>query len=152
MPLLDTSNAVLEFDGYFRFLSNFFSAKVEHEGLIYPTAEHAYQASKTDDLRDRLRISKLVSPGAAKRAGQRVVMASGFEANKPMTMRMIVHKKFVQNPKLAKRLLDTHPMFLVEGNEWGDTFWGVCGGAGLNWLGHILMQVREDFRILGLPK
>ena len=35
---------------------------------------------------------------------------------------------------------------LVEGNTWGDRFWGVCGGVGLNWLGRLLMQVRDEVR------
>jgi predicted NAD-dependent protein-ADP-ribosyltransferase YbiA (DUF1768 family) len=34
----------------------------------------------------------------------------------------------------------------VEGNSWGDTYWGVCKGKGQNKLGHILMQVRSTFK------
>ena len=32
---------------------------------------------------------------------------------------------------------------LVEGNEWGDVFWGVCKGVGDNHLGKLLMEFRE---------
>ena len=31
---------------------------------------------------------------------------------------------------------------LVEGNYWGDTFWGICNGEGTNWLGILLMAER----------
>ena len=33
---------------------------------------------------------------------------------------------------------------LVEKNDWGDTFWGVCSGKGENYLGRLLMQVRKE--------
>ena len=35
---------------------------------------------------------------------------------------------------------------LVEGNKWGDQFWGMCRGYGLNRLGGILMQIRAELR------
>jgi predicted NAD-dependent protein-ADP-ribosyltransferase YbiA (DUF1768 family) len=35
---------------------------------------------------------------------------------------------------------------LVEGNYWHDTFWGVCNGVGENYLGEILMHVRQELR------
>ena len=33
---------------------------------------------------------------------------------------------------------------IVEGNTWGDVFWGVCNGIGENHLGNILMDVRDE--------
>lgn len=35
-----------------------------------------------------------------------------------------------------------------EGNTWGDTFWGICGGQGSNMLGQLLMDVRAARRRL----
>jgi len=35
------------FRGKYRFLSNFYYAEVNYEGIRYPTVEHAYQAAKT---------------------------------------------------------------------------------------------------------
>ena len=40
---------VTEFQGEYRFLSNFWPAQVVFEGVTYPTSEHAYQAAKTLD-------------------------------------------------------------------------------------------------------
>jgi len=57
----------------------------------------------------------------------------------------LVRKKF-ENPLLRAMLLATEDAVLVEGNTWNDTFWGVCRGRGENWLGRILMQVREECR------
>ena len=56
-----------------------------------------------------------------------------------------VRMKFT-DPALAAKLLATGEATLVEGNHWGDTFWGVCDGEGRNQLGEILMTVREELR------
>jgi predicted NAD-dependent protein-ADP-ribosyltransferase YbiA (DUF1768 family) len=32
---------------------------------------------------------------------------------------------------------------LIEGNWWGDTYWGVCNGVGENHLGKLLMKIRD---------
>lgn len=61
----------------------------------------------------------------------------------------LVQRKFsARNPELLRRLLDTGDLTLIEGNHWGDTFWGVDirTGKGDNHLGMILMQVREQRR------
>lgn len=42
------------------------------------------------------------------------------------------------------QLLATGGVELIEGNDWGDAFWGVCGGYGQNWLGVLLMLVRSE--------
>ena len=52
--------------------------------------------------------------------------------------------KFTQNPELAEKLLATGEQELVEGNNWNDTFWGMCRGKGKNMLGNILMKIREE--------
>ena len=63
-------------------------------------------------------------------------------------MEEIVRAKFVQNPYLMKKLLDTGELLLIEGNTWKDIFWGVDinSGEGKNHLGKILMNVREELR------
>ena len=60
----------------------------------------------------------------------------------------IVRAKFSQNPDLAARLVATGTMPLEEGNDFGDTFWGVDAktGKGENNLGRILMKIREELR------
>jgi predicted NAD-dependent protein-ADP-ribosyltransferase YbiA (DUF1768 family) len=40
----------------------------------------------------------------------------------------------------------TKEKLLIEGNYWKDTFWGICDGIGKNYLGKILMEVREEFK------
>ena len=57
-------------------------------------------------------------------------------------MRMIVTAKFEQHPELMKQLKAISGP-ITEDNTWGDTFWGVCGEHGKNWLGRILMEIRD---------
>lgn len=130
------------FAGEFWFLSNFCPATVEWEGDRYVTVEHAFQAAKTDDADERLLIRLAVSPGEAKRIGRRVALRAGWESERVGVMRTLVLQKFTRHPELGERLLQTRGRELVEGNDWGDRFWGVCGGQGQNRLGHILMEVR----------
>ncbi len=58
----------------------------------------------------------------------------------------IVKNKFTQNPTLAKLLVDTNDKVIIEGNTWGDIYWGMCKGKGENHLGKILMKVREEMK------
>jgi N-glycosidase YbiA len=134
------------FQGEYRFLSNFWPAVVRFDGMTYPTVEHAYQAAKTMDMKERLRISELATPGLAKKAGKKVKMRSDWgDEVKIIFMRLFLTLKF-QDPKLRKKLLQTGTEKLVEGNTWGDTFWGVCDGKGKNHLGKLLMEVRKQCR------
>lgn len=40
-------------------------------------------------------------------------------------------------------LIATGKKYLVEGNDWNDTFWGVSNERGKNFLGRIIMKIRE---------
>lgn len=61
------------FTDRYRFLSNFYWSPIARDGLVYPTVEHAYQAAKCLLRADRVKISELAKPGAAKRMGRTVV-------------------------------------------------------------------------------
>jgi predicted NAD-dependent protein-ADP-ribosyltransferase YbiA (DUF1768 family) len=69
-----------------------------------------------------------------------------WDDTKINTMLTLLRQKFALGSELAKKLLDTGNRDLVEGNTWGDTFWGVCKGQGENMLGKLLMQVRAELR------
>jgi N-glycosidase YbiA len=132
------------FDGNYRFLSNFHPVKVVFEGDEYPSVENAYQAAKTLIPSERYAI-RLATPGAAKRLGKRVRLRSQWNELKLSIMLNLLDQKF-KNPELRHLLLETKDVELIEGNEWGDTFWGVCKGLGQNHLGRLLMQIREEIR------
>ena len=141
------------FTGPFRFLSNFYPVDILYEGIHYPSTEHAFQAAKTTDEAARFTISLCPTPGYAKRAGKRVVLRENWDNLKYGIMHELVNKKFGEHrPDLRQKLLETGYAILIEGNTWGDETWGCTHSsklhptewAGKNWLGKILMDVRDD--------
>jgi ribA/ribD-fused uncharacterized protein len=135
---------ITEFEGEFRFLSNFYPSPVMLDGIEYPTVEHAYQAAKTIDTAERDRIRNAKHAGTAKKLGRKVTLRPDWEAVKLQVMEDLIRRKF-SIPDLKDMLLATEQEELVEGNYWGDTFWGVCEGVGQNHLGKILMKVRRSY-------
>jgi len=135
------------FDGTeHRFLSNFWMSSVEYEGIIYPSSEHAYQAAKFFPVKTRQKIATLKTPGEAKRFGRRNPMRDDWEDVKVEEMYKILLTKF-GNKELRQLLLATGDQELIEGNTWGDKFWGQCPvGDGENWLGKLLMKVRREIK------
>lgn len=131
------------FDGDYAYLSNFYTSYLLYEGIVYPSVEHAYQAAKTLDLVLRKEISDFLSPGQAKRVGQRLVIREDWEEVKLRVMGRLLLTKFRPSSMVAWKLELTGERELIEGNHWGDTFWGVCKGEGRNELGKLLMAVRR---------
>lgn len=129
------------FKDEYRFLSNFFPAQVTYEGLLYPSTEHAYQAAKTLDLNMREEIRKAPTAGKAKRLGKDVKIRADWLEVRVGIMTDLLKQKF-EHPELNEKLQATGNQDLVEGNTWGDVFWGVCKGSGENMLGKLLMQIR----------
>ena len=132
-------------DEYF-FLSNFYPVEIKLDGIVYPNAEAAFQAQKTLDVEERRKFSMLKNPVQAKRLGRKVKLRDDWEEVKLDIMTEIVSQKFLQHPHLIEMLLQTGDEELVEGNKWGDRFWGVCKGKGENHLGKILMKIRDAYK------
>lgn len=133
------------FTGQYKFLSNFYPCEIEYEGLIYSSVEHAFQAAKSLDRQERIKISRASSPGMAKTLGRHVELRSDWGIVKDSVMENILRIKF-KDPELKRKLLATGVSELVEGNTWGDTYWGVCNRKGKNMLGKLLMKLRGDLR------
>lgn len=138
-----------DFDGEYRFLSNFYPDN-------HDTLEHKYQAAKTDDPKEKARILGAPTPGKSKSAGRKATMRADWDDIKVSVMRELLAEKF-SDPELRQKLLDTGDNELVEGNYWHDTFWGVCTGTkkcrrgpheptGDNWLGRLLMELRTNIK------
>lgn len=130
----------------YQFLSNFYYAPVKYQGDTYKSAEHAYQAHKCKYDSDRLRVRDAPTAFGAKRLGRIHTMREDWDTLKLNVMQEIVFAKFVQNPELRNKLLKTGDLEIIEGNTWGDVYWGVCAGKGENHLGKILMEVRRRLR------
>jgi len=127
----------------YAFLSNFFKCCVVYEGVLYGSSEAAYQAAKTLDPQERIKIASLRSPGEAKKAGQILNCRPDWEEIKYNVMKDILRAKF-RNTELRAMLQATGDEELVEINHWHDYIWGVCDGKGTNMLGKLLMEVRVE--------
>lgn len=132
----------MRFRDDFWFCSNFYPAAIDVEGLTYPTTEHYYAAQKCAEPADANVVRLATTPGQAKRWARDFALRGDWERVKLDVMRTALWAKFTQHPKLAAKLRATSDVTLVEDNTWGDRFWGVCNGDGLNWLGTLLMDVR----------
>jgi len=141
-------NSITDFhEEPYQFLSNFYEEKVMYGGLAYGSNEAAFQAQKCKTEEEKVQFTEF-NPGKSKGVGRRVQLRPDWEQVKVGIMEEIVRAKFAQHPELAARLVATGDMVLVEGNHWGDTFWGVDTrtGQGENHLGKILMKVREELK------
>lgn len=145
------------------------STKLIFEKYRYPTTEHAYQAMKIGDARERKEfIDKHnylnLTPGEVKKLSRKMKMRPDWDEVKLDVMYQLQKFKFSEaNPKLRAQLVGTtlwgvskhaavtqkalddpnNFAYLTEGNTWGDKFWG-CSPDGENHLGKIIMEVRND--------
>jgi ribA/ribD-fused uncharacterized protein len=140
------------FFGEYRFLSNFWPAKVYLDGEEYDSTENAYQAAKyKKNSRDYL---KKCSPKEAiifvKENTEGEYPNEEWNNIKLQTMKELLIQKFDKtlNPENYEKLKETENKYLEETNYWGDTYWGVNksdaseDGVGENNLGKLLMEVR----------
>lgn len=149
----EEDGAIYHFKGKYYFLSNFYSKLANPVVLFndtYPTSEHAYNAAKTTDMKIRKKIRETPSPRTAKYIGRSLKLRKDWEEIKYSVMNMIVKNKFERNMDLKEKLMETGKKKLVEGNDWGDRYWGMVKNKDGEWegennLGKILMNLREDF-------
>lgn len=143
---------ITEFNGEYSFLSNFYEESFMVAGVVYPTVEHYYQVSKTNDVFEKEKLYNTLSPGKVKRLGRKVTLRNDWEDIKFAVMEQGVYCKFAQNDDIRKKLLNTKDKILIEGNNWHDNYWGDCycdkcvNISGENKLGKILMIVRDQLK------
>jgi ribA/ribD-fused uncharacterized protein len=142
---------VKEFRGEHAFLSNFYVNEFTWRGIVFPTGEHAFSYAKGFHAVNRkeagqhfVDVLRADTPGQAKGFGRRLeINVPAWDGYKVQVMREIVHARFQTSQEdMVGPLINTGAMLLVEGNDWGDTFWGRCNGKGFNTLGVILMEER----------
>lgn len=147
---------IYAFNREFSFLSNF--SWVPGGVYGYPTVEHYFQAMKTEDKDLRCKIKSCNRPSQAKAMGRNLTLRDNWDEIKDEVMLKGLRAKFRPGTDLANKLLATGDHQLQEGNYWHDNYWGVCScgnkdkkhqrcaQGGLNKLGILLMQVREELK------
>jgi len=130
------------------------------DGLTYSCAEQYMMHQKAmmfQDLKTAKEIMATQNPKIQKELGRKVENFNLTRWNK--YARDIVYKgnfwKFVQNPSLLAKLMETKHTWLVEASP-HDKVWGIGIGMkddlkedpnnwqGANWLGQVLTKVREN--------
>lgn len=132
-----------QFKDEYRWLSNFEPCDVQFDGITYPSVEHAYQAAKTIDLAERELLLPLTA-GQAKRYGRKITMRPDWDDIKVAVMKNLLQQKFAIKP-YKDLLRATGAQEILEGNNWGDVFWGVNlqNNKGANQLGRLIMSIRD---------
>jgi ribA/ribD-fused uncharacterized protein len=132
------------FNGDFEFLSNMYPCDIEYGGTSFNSVEQAYQYYKTTSPKEKLNILRCNEPKKAK------VLAKKFKYVREDWLKFriglmyqLLKLKF-EIPELRDALLLTNGYELIEGNWWGDHYWGVCDGVGENNLGKLLMKIRDE--------
>lgn len=130
---------ITSFRGNYYFLSNIYPCNIIYKDISYKCVESAFQAQKDPE---RSKEFASLDGFKAKALGKRVKLRSDWEKVKLSIMYEIVATKFT-DLNLNNKLVATKDYELIESNTWSDTFWGTVNGKGLNYLGQILMYIRE---------
>lgn len=137
---------IKEFQGEYRWLSNFWPCKIILDGLEYKSVEHAYMSAKNSDPLWKKKCQEIDSPGQIKKLSRGIKLPENWTVIKLQVMRDCLKQKFsYENPLLREKLKRTGDEHIQEGNHWGDTFWGVDlrTGDGQNHLGFFIMEIRS---------
>lgn len=138
--------SIEEFRGEHAYLSNFYVHPLRVGKIRYHSVEQYFQSRKCARQDDWEAVMATSFPAQAKRVGRHVDLREDWEEVKLYVMRKALTCKFREDNPLGSRLIDTGHHVLVEGNTWGDEYWGVSDGVGKNWLGFLLMARRAEIR------
>ncbi len=128
--------------------SNFSAHGFVLDDAYWPTSEHYFQAQKFVGTSYAEKIRAARSPKIAANLGRsrKEPLRPDWEQVKDDVMRRAVLRKFQTHDSIRQVLLSTDEALLVE-NSPTDYYWG-CGadGSGLNRLGEVLMEIRQQLR------
>lgn len=131
------------YEGKFASLSNFSAHQVKYKGVLYATAEHAYQCQKFSDLRIKKKIKLAKSAFLAREYGQEE-KGRKKPFDKVVIMKEIMKAKLFQHDDVKGLLLSTGNMQILK-NHPLDAFWGTGkDGKGKNIMGKIWIEIRKE--------
>jgi ribA/ribD-fused uncharacterized protein len=128
--------------------SNFSAHPFTLKEKIWKTSEHYFQAQKFAGTEHEEELRLIDSPMVAARMGRsrQRPLRKDWEAVKDQIMREALRAKFTQHKDLKRILLETGDATLVEHTA-NDNYWADGGdGSGLNMLGKLLMELREELK------
>jgi ribA/ribD-fused uncharacterized protein len=136
--------------GEYGCFSNFSKHPVFLKGKRWPTSEHYFQAQKFagTEHEKAVRHCKTAREAANLGRSRKLPLRRDWESVKDQIMLDALRAKFTQHEELKEILLGTGDARLVEHTP-NDSYWADGGdGSGKNRLGQLLMQVREELRVV----
>lgn len=129
--------------------SNFLqSHPITIDNKVWPSSEHYYQAKKFAGTEYEEKVRLLKTPREAADMGRDINLPLRKDWNEVKNDVMIeaVYAKFTQYPHLKDILFKSGDAQLIEHTS-NDKYWADGGdGSGDNWLGCILMALRDELR------
>ena len=128
--------------------SNMFPSTLLGGGKLWPAVENLYQAQKFQDPALREKIRLLTNPMAAAFEGRNRThrLRWDWEQVKDAKMLACLRLKYAQHPQIKALLLATGEQHIAE-LSYKDAYWGTLPDlSGLNRLGQLHMQLRQEFR------
>lgn len=144
----EQNRIIKEFQGEYRWLSNFWPVNIELDGIIYPSVEHAFMSSKSNDEEWKRYCSNVKhSPASVKYKSRYIKVLPTWNSSKIEIMKHCLIQKYNQE-WFRTKLLETENKYLQEGNMWSDKYWGVClkTNKGSNHLGILIMEIRDSLK------
>lgn len=144
---MNTTKPITAFTGDYDFLSMDYPCRVVFDGLVYPSASHAFQASKTNDPNRREIIRNVLDGATARSLGSHLKPDYQWVSSRLSILTTVLENKFFNNIDLAKRLLETGERYIAYAN-YTDRVLGCTPATytGGNHLGIALMKIRSDIR------
>lgn len=129
--------------------SNFFRRSIRLEGKTWCHSEGYYQAKKRAGTPHEEIVRNLQTPREAADYGRRqdIPLRADWDQVKEEVMSTVLRAKFGQHEDLRLLLLSTGNKEIIEHSK-KDSYWGDGGdGTGLNRLGKLLVQLREELKV-----
>lgn len=150
---LDTATHVFFYEQEFYVLSNFSAFMLDWAGLTFQTSEAAYQWSRfavgnhvTATIQESILAARSAHDAYQIAQEYKPRQLSNWDAVKHAVMKNILRAKVHQHDYVRRKLLETGDRVLVE-DSWRDSHWGWgADGRGMNWLGRLWMEIREELR------
>jgi hypothetical protein len=141
--------AIYFYEQWYDCLSNFSANAVEIDGIVYPTAEHAYHAAKCSDAEGKAAILAARSPKLVKVVSNETFAAArrkDWNDAKVGIMESVLRAKLAQHDEIRQALLKSGDAEIAEDSP-EDYFWGRGkDGSGQNMLGELWMKLRGELQ------
>lgn len=145
---------MLPLEIFYIFFSPYTAHAIEIDGVIFPTVEHAYQCKRYSDIKIIEEIKAATSPVKAWETSSRYkhlqIPEFKSEEYKLKVMKQLMTLKALQHDDVRSALINSEGLKIVKhivSDPPGDGFWDDGkDGKGLNHVGKIWMEIREDLK------